>query len=283
MTQKVTIAGKKVHPIGIGTWNIGNHTIDRDKEITAIQRGIEAGAQVIDTAEMYGNGLSEQLVGEAIRHFSRESLYLISKILPENASKKQLPQSLEKSLQRLAVDYLDLYLLHWQGAVPIEDTIEAMEKAKKAGKIRAWGVSNFDTKDLQKMTPLPHGQECVANQVKYNLFDRGIEYDLLPYMQKQQIMMIAYSPIVKGDFSGINRQQKKVLQEIVERHQISIPQLFLAWSIRDNHTIAIPKASKVEHMLENLQAGDISLTQQEYAQIDQVFCKPTSKQSLALW
>ncbi|KAF1302733.1 aldo/keto reductase [Candidatus Enterococcus willemsii] len=283
MVQNVKINGREVFPIGIGTWNIGNNKLDQDREVEAMLKGIAAGAQVIDTAEMYGNGRSEQLVGHVLKQVNREDIYLISKVLPENASKKRLAQSLERSLERLDVPYLDMYLLHWKSTVPLEETIDALEQVKNDGKIRAWGVSNFDTIDLQHMMTLPNGKNCQTNQVKYNLIDRGIEYDLLPYMQTQQLPLIAYSPMIKGNLKGLLSSQSKVLETIALNHQASISQILLSWSIRNQQTIAIPKSSNPKHMIDNIKAADIQLTETELQQIDKYFKKPMKKQSLALW
>ncbi|PTQ84290.1 diketogulonate reductase-like aldo/keto reductase [Trichococcus patagoniensis] len=283
MIQPVKINSTDVFPIGIGTYNIGNHRVDEAREIEVITAGIASGAQVIDTAEMYGKGLSERLVGKALQQVDRTSVYLISKVLPENASKKHLAQSLEQSLERLDVPFLDMYLLHWKSSVSIEETIDAMEQAKADGKIRAWGVSNFDTHDLKKMANLASGNHCMANQVKYNLIDRGIEYDLIPYMQRNKMPLIAYSPIAKGNLKGLLPSQKQLLQTIANNHQATIPQILLSWSIRDRQTIAIPKSSNHAHMMDNIHAAEIQLQDTELSQINQFFNKPNKKQSLALW
>lgn len=283
MTKNIKIAGTSVFSIGLGTWNIGNSPSEEEQEIEALQQGLQAGAQVIDTAEMYGSGASEKIVGQAIKDYARDSFYLVSKVSPGNASKKQLPKSLEKSLKRLQVDYLDLYLLHWKSPVPLEETVEVMEKMKKAGKIKAWGVSNFDTPDMEDLLSLPNGKNCVTNQIKYNLIDRGSEYGLLPYMREQQLPMIAYSPIIKNSLQQFNEGQSQVLEELAETHQVRLQQILLAWSIRDGNTIAIPKSSNDAHVLDNIKAAQIQFTTPELEQLDNVFEKPTEKQPLALW
>lgn len=281
--NKVKLGDRFVPPIGIGTWNVGNNPQSEQQEIDAIQTGLNLGAQVIDTAEMYGNGASESLVGKAIKGYKRDEIYLISKILPENAAGKLLAKSLDQSLKRLNVDYLDMYLLHWQGSIPLEDTVVAMEEARKVGKIKSWGVSNLDVLDLEKIRTLTGGQNNAANQVKYNLIDRGIEYDLIPYMQNNHLPLIAYSPIFKGDFNHLDESQKNVLETIADNHQASISQIMLAWTIRDQHTVSIPKSSNPDHMSENIKASSIQLNQEELDQLDQVFKKPDQKQNLALW
>lgn len=283
MVKDVKIDETSVFPIGLGTWNIGNSTSEEEQEIKALQKGIQAGAQVIDTAEMYGGGASEKIVGQAIKEYNRDSFYLISKVSPGNASKKQLPKSLEQSLKRLQVDYLDLYLLHWKSTVALEETVEVMEDMKKAGKIKAWGVSNFDTPDMENLYSLADGKNCVTNQIKYNMIDRGSEYDLLPYMREHHLPLVAYSPIIKNSLQQFNEHQSQVLAEIAENHQASLQQILLAWSIRDENTIAIPKSSNVAHVLDNIDAAQIHFTASELEQIDSVFQKPTEKQPLALW
>jgi diketogulonate reductase-like aldo/keto reductase len=283
MLNKVEINDRKVFPIGIGTWKIGNSLADEASEIEALKVGLDAGAQVIDTAETYGDGRSEKLVGKAIQEYARESLYLVSKVLPENASQKHLPISLEQTLERLQVEYLDLYLLHWKSTIPLQETIEAMEKMKEAGKIKSWGVSNFDTADLKHLFDLPDGKHCLTNQVKYNLIYRGIEYDLIPYMKQHHLPLMAYSPVIKGKIERLHHQQKQVLEELAHNHQASIQQILLAWSIRDGNTIAIPKSSNPDHMLENIQSAQIELTDYEIDRLDTVFNKPIINQPLALW
>lgn len=283
--KTVNIAGREVFPIGLGTLNMGDKSNKFNQEIKAIQTSLDNGVQVIDTAEMYGSGNSERLVAQAIKPYlqNREDLFLISKVLPSNASKKQLPISLDDSLKRLNVDYLDLYLLHWQVNIPLQETVEALEKAKNQGKIKAWGVSNLDTDDIKKIQTFPGGSNCAANQVRYNLADRGIEYDLVPVMSEQGMPVIAYAPVDRHDSSGTKLTEQSVLKEIAEKHQADIFQILLAWCIRNGETIAIPQSSNPDHVLNNVRAADIQLTRQDIEQIDAVFPKPASKQPLALW
>ncbi|HCM84687.1 MULTISPECIES: aldo/keto reductase [Enterococcus] len=280
--EKVLLAGQRVSPIGLGTWQIGDHKKKRESELQALKIGVELGAQVIDTAEMYGEGKSEILVGEAIQSVKRENIFLISKVLPENSSKELLPQSLDQSLKRLNVDYLDMYLLHWQGDVSLEETAEAMQRMKQLGKIKSWGVSNIDYSDLQRLVESDYGKECAANQLKYNIVDRGIEFDVLPYMRINEIPLIAYSPILKGSLPDVN-SERSVLKEIANNHRASVYQILLSWSIRDGRTIAIPKSSDTEHVRENIKALEIELAQEELIQLDHIFPKPITKTPLALW
>jgi diketogulonate reductase-like aldo/keto reductase len=281
--KKVKIAGRGIFPIGLGTSNMGDNADKFEQEVEAIRVGLDLGVQVIDTAEMYGNGNTERLVAHAIKPYNREDLFLISKVLPSNASKKQLPISLENSLKRLNTDYLDQYLLHWQGNIPIEETIEAFEKVKSLGKIKSWGVSNLDVSDLEKIMKLPNGVNCAANQVRYNLGDRGIEFDLIPMMNNLDMPLIAYAPVARGDRLGANLTKQKILKEIAEKHQSDIFQILLAWCIRNGQTIAIPQSSNTIHVIENVKAAEIQLTQQDLDQLDLISPKPSMKQPLALW
>lgn len=281
--RKVKIAGREVFPIGLGTSNMGDKEEKFEQEVNAIRTGLEYGVQVIDTAEMYGNGNAERLVGDAIEPFERENLFLVSKVLPNNASKKQIPLSLDNSLKRLKTDYLDLYLLHWQGDIPLEETVEAMEKAKTQGKIKAWGVSNLDVKDMTKLLKLPDGQYCAANQVRYNLGDRGIDYDLIPLMKDNNIPLMAYAPVARGDRLGANLTKEQVLLAISKKHHADVFQILLAWSVRNGQTIAIPKSSNPEHVLNNVKAADIQLTEEDLIKIDSVYPKPSVSEPLVLW
>ncbi|HLQ40728.1 MAG TPA: aldo/keto reductase [Tetragenococcus sp.] len=280
--MRTRIAQRTLFPIGLGTWHMGDDAAKRKAELKALRTGIETGAEVIDTAEMYGEGNSGSLVGEAIRPFAREELFLISKVYPWNAGEKDLPLSLDNSLRRLQTDYLDLYLLHWTGNIPVAETIEAMEKAKNAGKIKAWGVSNFDVSDLSDMYEAAQGQYCAANEVLYNLGQRGIEFDLLPYMQERKLPLIAYAPIAQGDQLGTHLLAKSSLLEVAQNHQATAFQILLAWSIRNGQTIAIPQTSSEKHVMENLQAAEIKLTPAEEELLDKDFPKPMKKQPLAI-
>lgn len=281
--KKVIIADREVLPIGFGTSNIGDYEGIRSQELKALRAGIEAGIQVIDTAEMYGNGRAELLVGEAIKPFNRDSLYLVSKVLPENASKRKLSASLNGSLKRLGTDYLDLYLLHWQGSIPIKETIEEMELMKKQGKIKAWGVSNFDTKAMEKVLSLPKGTNCATNQVRYNIADRGIDFDLAPMMKEKSIPVMAYAPIARGDNMGHDFSDNNVLLELAAKYNCSVFQILLAWVIRNGNTIAIPRTGKSSHMISNVEAAKIELTVEDLQNIDAIYPKPTNSQPLALW
>ncbi|MGJ0995257.1 aldo/keto reductase [Enterococcus casseliflavus] len=280
--MKRTLDKQSVLAVGMGTWHMGDAPAKEKAEIDALQAGIKAGAAVIDTAEMYGEGNAETLVGKAIQPFTRGDLYLISKVYPWNASADELPKALDRSLARLGTDYLDLYLLHWRGDVPLAETVDALEAAKASGKIRAWGVSNFDVADMEELLRLENGDQCAANQVLYNLGARGIEYDLLPWQAEAEIPVIAYSPIAQGDRLGHHFKNDEVLKELAEAKGCTIFQLLLAWTLRQPHVLAIPQTSDSLHMLQNIEACKIVFSQSELAAIDARFPAPTKKQPLAM-
>lgn len=280
--MKRTLNKQSVLAVGMGTWHMGDDPAKEKAEIDALQAGIKAGAAVIDTAEMYGEGNAETLVGKAIQPFTRGDLYLISKVYPWNASSDELPKALDRSLTRLGTDYLDLYLLHWRGDVPLAETVDALEAAKASGKIRAWGVSNFDVADMEELLRLENGDQCAANQVLYNLGARGIEYDLLPWQAEAEIPVIAYSPIAQGDRLGHHFKNDEVLKELAEAKGCTIFQLLLAWTLRQPHVLAIPQTSDSLHMLQNIEARKIVFSQSELAAIDARFPAPTKKQPLAM-
>lgn len=280
--MKRTLNKQSVLAVGMGTWHMGDDPAKEKAEIDALQAGIKAGAAVIDTAEMYGEGNAETLVGKAIQPFTRGDLYLISKVYPWNASADELPKALDRSLARLGTDYLDLYLLHWRGDVPLAETVDALEAAKASGKIRAWGVSNFDVADMEELLRLENGDQCAANQVLYNLGARGIEYDLLPWQAAAEIPVIAYSPIAQGDRLGHHFKNDEVLKELAEAKGCTIFQLLLAWTLRQPHVLAIPQTSDSLHMLQNIEATKIVFSKSELATIDARFPEPTKKQPLAM-
>ncbi|AMG49556.1 hypothetical protein IGJ01_000403 [Enterococcus sp. AZ089] len=280
--MKRTLNKQSVLAVGMGTWHMGDDPAKEKAEIDALQAGIKAGAAVIDTAEMYGEGNAETLVGKAIQPFTRGDLYLISKVYPWNASADELPKALDRSLARLGTDYLDLYLLHWRGDVPLAETVDALEAAKASGKIRAWGVSNFDVADMEELLRLENGDQCAANQVLYNLGARGIEYDLLPWQAEAEIPVIAYSPIAQGDRLGHHFKNDEVVKELAEAKGCTIFQLLLAWTLRQPHVLAIPQTSDSLHMLQNIEATKIVFSKSELATIDARFPEPTKKQPLAM-
>jgi diketogulonate reductase-like aldo/keto reductase len=265
--------------IGQGTWYMGENSALRSQEVAALQAGLDLGLKVIDTAEMYAEGGAEQVVGEALRG-RRDQAWLVSKVYPWNAGEVDAIEACERSLRRLQTDYLDLYLLHWRGNVPLEETIRAMESLQQQGKIRHWGVSNFDHDDMLELWHEPGGKACLTNQVLYHLASRGIAYDLLPQCQQREMPIMAYCPLAQA---GRLRQalfDDPHLQQIAQQKGISVAQVMLAWVIRQQGILAIPKASSVAHVQQNAAALSINLTLEELSIIDRAFPAPLTKTSL---
>ncbi|MFD0897541.1 aldo/keto reductase [Loigolactobacillus binensis] len=279
--QQIKFQTTSVPALGIGTWHMGEQPQQRPAELQALRYGLDHGLTVIDTAEMYGAGRSESLVGEAIQPYQREKLFLISKFYPQNATKKRMRQSLTASLQRLGTDYLDLYLLHWRGGVPLSETVAGLMELQQAGKIRHWGVSNFDQVDLLELQQLNGAPYLAANEDLYNLGERGVEFDVLPWQQQRQIPFIAYSPVAQGDVRGYLTNNATV-KAIAATHQLSTHQLLLAWVLHQPGLLAIPQTSDWHHMQANIAAAEISLTPAELAALDREFPAPTRKQPLAI-
>lgn len=280
--KQLLLNHQKVPAIGIGTWNMGDDPAKLGTEIAAIKAGIQAGARVIDTAEMYGNGRSETLVGHAIKPFNRTNLYLISKVLPSNASRAAMEKSLDASLSRLQIDYLDLYLYHWRGTTPLEETIDELQRLTQTGKIRAWGVSNFDIDDMQELLQLPNGAHVAANEDLYNLGSRGIDYSLITWQQQHHIPLIAYSPVGHGDRLGASISDNEAVLTVADQHHATAYQIMLAWSIRRDQVLAIPQTSDPVHMADNVAAGDIALTEADLRLLDEAFPAPMEKEPLAV-
>jgi len=269
-------AGEQVPAFGLGTWNIGDTRSQRAEEIATLRAGLDAGATLIDTAEMYGEGRSEELVGEAITG-RRDEVFLVTKVYPHNASRKGVPAACERSLKRLKTDRLDLYLLHWRGSVPLEETVIGFEELRRAGKIRLWGVSNFDTDDMEELFEVPDGPNCATNQVLYNVTRRGPEYDLLPWMTERGMPLMAYSPIEQGRIP-----RRGALQKVAEKHGASAFQIALAWLLQKPGVIAIPKAASPEHVRDNRRALEIRLDPEDLAAIDAEFPPPKRKRPLEM-
>ena len=281
--KKVTINNQVLPALGIGTWEIGDDPKLRDEEIAAIRAGLDAGLSVIDTAEMYGNGRSEELVGEAIKPYQRAKIFLISKVLPQNASRSKMRQSLQNSLQRLQTDYLDLYLYHWRGMVPLSATVSELQALQNEGLIRSWGVSNFDIDDMQELWQLPEGQNCVVNEDLYNLETRGIEYSLLPWQREHHVPLIAYSPLGRGPKMGSTMMKNEAVLQVAEEHEASAYQILLAWVMQQPDVLAIPKSSSSKHLLSNLKALDIELTPEDLQILEKAYPKPEHKEPLAIY
>jgi diketogulonate reductase-like aldo/keto reductase len=268
---------ERIPALGQGTWHIGEDSRRRADEIAALRLGIDLGMTLIDTAEMYADGGSEELVGEAILG-RRDGLFLVSKVLPHRASRRGVVAACEGSLERLGVDEIDLYLLHWRGQIPLEETLEGFEALIAAGKIRHWGVSNFDVDDMEELVDLRGGDAVATNQVLYNLSRRGVEYDLLPSARQSGLSIMAYSPIEQGRLLG-----HPSLTAVAERHPGATPaQVALVWVLRDDGVCAIPQSGRLEHVRENRGALDLRLTSHDLADLDRAFPPPTRKQILAM-
>ena len=258
--------------LGQGTWHMGEDRSRRAAEVAALRLGLDLGMTLIDTAEMYAEGGSEEVVGEAIAG-RRDEVFLVSKVYPHNASHTGVPAACARSLRRLKVNCLDLYLLHWPGSTPLQETVEAFERLKDAGKIRAWGVSNFDVDEMESLPP-----GCATNQVLYNLGTRGIEFDLLPWCQERAMPVMAYSPVGQGG----RLLRDPALKAVAERHGVTPAQVALAWTLRAPGVVTIPKASDPAHVRENATAAAIALSAEDLAELDAAFPPPARKQALAM-
>lgn len=267
--------GERIAKLGQGTWEMGERRAQRAAEIAALRAGIELGMTVVDTAEMYGEGATETLVGEALAGL-RDEVFLVSKVYPHNASRRGMATSCEASLRRLKTDRLDLYLLHWPGSIALEETVEGFEALRRAGKIRHWGVSNFDTEEMEALVAAG-GTACATNQILYNVARRGPEFDLLPWMRARNMPAMAYSPI-----DHMRLPKRSVLDEIAHGRGVSATQIALAWVLCQPRVCAIPKAGSVAHVRENREALDIALTDAERAAIDAYFKPPGRKSALEM-
>ncbi|MDX8521598.1 aldo/keto reductase [Mesorhizobium dulcispinae] len=269
-------SGEAVAVLGQGTWKMGEDRRRRADEVAALRLGLDLGITLIDTAEMYAGGGAEEVVAEAVAG-RRDGAFLVSKVLPTNASRAGVKRACENSLKRLSTDRIDLYLLHWPGTVPLEETVEAFEALKAAGKIRHWGVSNFDTDEMAELVGLPSGANVQTNQVLYNLSRRGPEFDLAPWCLQRGIPLMAYSPVEQGALARNAR-----LDAVAARHNATSAQIALAWVIAQKGVIAIPKASRQEHVRQNAAALDIALTAQDFAELDRAFPPPMRKRGLEM-
>nr|CAD6412272.1 aldo/keto reductase [Rhizobium sp. Q54] len=266
----VTLPDRVVVPaLGLGTWQMGEDAGKAEQEIAALREGIDRGMTLIDTAEMYGEGGAERLVGEAISG-RRDEVFLVSKVYPWNASRKGTIAACERSLTRMKTGRIDLYLLHWRGEHPLAETVEAFEELRRQGRIGAWGVSNFDLADMRELMEVPGGENCAANQVLYNLSRRGVEYDLLPWCQKRGIAVMAYSPIEQGSLA-----RNDTLIHIAKAYQATPAQVALAFLLERDGVIAIPKSSHASRVAENREAAELDLTDDDLAALDAAFPPPS--------
>jgi diketogulonate reductase-like aldo/keto reductase len=273
--------GERVPVLGQGTWRMGENTRAHNDEVAALRLGIELGMTLIDTAEMYGEGGAEEVVADAIED-QRDRVFVVTKVYPHNASRTELPKACERSLKRLRIDAVDLYLLHWRETnTRLEETVEAFEKLRGAGKIKRWGVSNFDVADMEDLWSIENGTNCAADQVLYNLENREIESGLLPFLHQRSIknnqpVVMAYSPVGHG--RGL--LENATLRKIAKRHDGTTSQIGLAWVLRLPGAIAIPKASNEKHVRENARSIEIKLTGEDFADLDREFPPPKSKKPL---
>jgi diketogulonate reductase-like aldo/keto reductase len=271
--RTMELADVQVPVIGQGTWHMGEIPGRREAEVSALREGVERGMWLIDTAEMYGEGGAELVVGEAIAGM-RDKVFLVSKVYPHNASRRGVAEACERSLKRLKTDVIDLYLLHWRGQYPLAETVEAFELLREQGKIKRWGVSNFDVGDLEELAE----PACATNQVLYNPQARGVEFDLLPWQQKRGLPLMAYSPIGQGS----DLLSHPVMTEVADRHSGTPAQIALAWLLREPGVIAIPKAVSPEHIRFNAEAAAINLSADDLTLIDSAFPRPARKQPLQM-
>ena len=269
-------SGETVPALGQGTWGWAEDPSRREDEIAALRLGLDLGLTLVDTAEMYADGAAEEMVGEAISG-RRDQVFLVDKVLPSNATKRGTIEACERSLRRLGTDSIDLYLLHWRGPTPLEETLAAFDELAADGKIHQWGVSNFDIADMQELASVSGGENVQTNQVLYNLTRRGPEYDLLPYCREHGIPVMAYAPIEQGRMLG-----DSTLREVADGHDATPAQVALAWILRQQGLIVIPRAGTQEHVRDNRAALDLELTQEDLAALDRAFSPPTSKQPLEI-
>ena len=267
--------GSSVPVLGQGTWMMGEVASDRRAEMAAIRAGIDLGMSLIDTAEMYGEGATEELLGAALAGL-RDDVFLVSKAYPQHATRAGLAAACEASLGRLKTDRLDLYLLHWRGGTPLGETVEGMRALQRAGKIRLWGVSNLDADDMDDLLAAG-GSDCATDQVLYNVSRRGPEYDLLPWLERRGMPAMAYSPVEQGRLAG-----DATLRRIAGRHGAQPLQIALAWVLRRPGVVAIPKASSIEHVRQNRAAADLDLTTDDLSELDLAFPPPRRKVALAM-
>lgn len=269
-------SGEAVPVLGQGTWMMGEAGRRRAEEVAALRLGIDLGMTLIDTAEMYADGGAEEVVGEAIAG-RRDGLFLVSKVLPQNASRRGTIAACERSLRRLGTDRIDLYLLHWRGGVPLAETVEAFRTLVRDGKIRHWGVSNLDLADMEELSGVPGGDGVQTDQLLYNLTRRGIEHDLLPWCRQRGIPVMAYSPIEQGRLLG-----HAGLRRIAERHGATPAQVALAWLLRRDGVIAIPKATAADHVRENRAAVGLPLGEDDLSELDRLFPAPSRPRPLEM-
>jgi diketogulonate reductase-like aldo/keto reductase len=280
MTQELPMVtlpgGERVPALGQGTWHMGENRRRAAEEAAAVRLGIELGMTLIDTAEMYGSGGAEEMVAQAAEGL-RDDLFIVSKVYPHNASRAGVVAACERSLERLRTDRIDLYLLHWRGSIPLTETLEGFERLMRDGKIRHYGVSNFDRADMAEWMALKGGENVAADQVLYNLSHRGPEWDLLPWCRERGIAIMAYTPLGQGSLL-----RDRTVAEIARRRNTTPAQVALAWLLRQERMIVIPKAARAEHVRENRGALDVALTEEDLAALDRAFPPPKGRSALGM-
>ncbi len=268
--------GEAVPGFGLGTWHMGEDRRRADAELAAVRLGIELGMTLVDTAEMYGNGGAEEIVARAAEGV-RDRLFIVSKVLPHNASRTGVVEACERSLKRLKTDRIDLYLLHWRGSVPFAETLAGFEQLQRDGKIRHHGVSNFTTEDMREWVGLSGGKSVAANQILYNLGRRGPQWELIPWCRERRVAIMAYSPLEQGRILG-----NRALGEVAARHGATAAQVALAWLLRQDGMIVIPKATSLQHVRDNRGALDLTLTEDDLAALDRAFPPPKGPSALGM-
>ena len=274
--------GTRLPALGLGTWHMGESAASRPAEVAAVCLALELGYRVLDTAEMYGEGGAEEVLGQALAEalrvgtVARDQVFVVSKVYPHHASRAGIVAACERSRKRLGLDRIDLYLLHWPGPHPLHDTVAGFEALQSRGRITHWGVSNFDTDDMTELSAVPGGERCAANQVYYSPSTRGAEFDLLPWQRARSMPLMAYCPLDQGDLA-----QDAALQQVAERHGATASQVALAWLIARGGVMPIPKAVREPHLRANLAAGDLALNEVDLSEIEQRFPAPRRKQVLA--
>lgn len=275
--------GETVPALGLGTWRMGESAASRRREVAAVRLALELGCRLIDTAEMYGDGGAEEVVGAALAEafaagtLKREDVFVVTKLYPHNASRAGTPAACERSLRRLGLEAIDLYLLHWKGSHALSQTVEAFEALRAAGRIRHWGVSNFDARDMDRLWRVPGGDRCASNQVYYSAGERGVEFDLLPWMRERGLPLMAYCPIDQGKLA-----RESSLKRVGARHGLSAAQAALAWLLREPGVIAIPKATRPEHVREIFTLPEVPLTAADLADVDAALPPPAGPAPLAV-
>lgn len=268
--------GTKVPALGIGTWRMGERANAKADEVAAIRLAFDLGITLIDTAEMYGEGGAEEVIAEAVKG-RRDKLFIVSKVYPHNASRTGVVAACDRSLRRLKTDRVDLYLLHWPGSHPIGETVGGFQQLQKAGKIRRWGVSNFDLAEMKDVWSLKGGGDCAVDQVLYNLARRGVEFDLVPAARKHSMPIMAYSPLDQARLT-----KRTALEAIAKRHEATAYQIALAWTLAQDGVISIPKAVKPDHVRQNVAAAGIKLSAEDLAELDKAFPPPKKKVGLEM-